>query len=234
MLSPSLNFDKLALEYRADQRIRIANVLQPESAQELQTLFHRGIPFDHLMFLRGENRAYSADEMAAMSEPEKRSVQETLVRQAGDGVGFLYGGYRLTDGRAKNIESLAPLQRFFEYINSEAMLEFVRRVTGETAIVGADGQATQYTAGNFLTRHRDDPVGEKRRVAYVFGFSNGWHPDWGGLLQFFEENGTPRDAWLPQFNTLSLFDVRHIHSVTYVTPFAKAPRQSVTGWFHAN
>jgi len=32
---------------------------------------------------------------------------------------------------------------------------------------------------------------------------------------------------------LSLFDVRHVHSVTYVAPFAGAPRLSITGWFRA-
>ncbi len=233
MLSPSLDIDKLAHEYRTDQRIRIMNVLQPELAQELQSLYNTAIPFEHMMSVQGQNRALTASEMAAMSEPARRELQETLVRQAGEGVGFLYGGYRLTEGRARNIEALAPLQQFFDYLNSDDMLNFIRKVTGEKAVVGADGHATQYTPGNFLTRHRDDPIGEQRRLAYVFSFSKSWHPDWGGLLQFFQEDGTPRDAWAPQFNSLSLFNVRHIHSVTYVTPFAREPRLSMTGWFHA-
>ncbi len=36
---------------------------------------------------------------------------------------------------------------------------------------------------------------------------------------------------MPAFNTMALFDIRHVHSVTYVTPFAKQPRLSLTGWF---
>ena len=70
-------------------------------------------------------------------------------------------------------------------------------------------------------------------MAYVLSLTERWHPDWGGLLQFFEDNGTPRDAWVPGWNVLSLFDVRHVHSVTYVAPFAGAPRLSITGWFRA-
>jgi Rps23 Pro-64 3,4-dihydroxylase Tpa1-like proline 4-hydroxylase len=62
-------------------------------------------------------------------------------------------------------------------------------------------------------------------------FSPQWHPDWGGMLQFFQDDGTPRDAWAPQFNSLVLFDVAHVHSVTFVAPFAKTPRFAVTGWF---
>jgi Rps23 Pro-64 3,4-dihydroxylase Tpa1-like proline 4-hydroxylase len=53
------------------------------------------------------------------------------------------------------------------------------------------------------------------------------------LLQFFEDDGTPRDAWAPQFNSMSLFDVRHVHSVTFIAPFALEPRLSLTGWFRA-
>ena len=232
MLSSSLNTEELAQKYSADQRIRIPDVLQPELAQQLQGLYYSLIPFEQLMSVQGQNRAFTASEMGAMSDTAKRQLQEQLVRQAGEGVGFLYGGYQLTDGRAKNIPALEPLQTLFDYLNSDDMLNFVRSVTGEAGLVGADGHATQYTPGNFLTRHRDDPAGEQRRVAYVFNFSKSWHPDWGGLLQFFEEDGTPRDAWAPQFNSLALFDVRHIHSVTYVTPFAREPRLSMTGWFH--
>ena len=52
-----------------------------------------------------------------------------------------------------------------------------------------------------------------------------------GLLLFYEQNGTPRDAWAPGFNTVSMFDIRHIHAVTYVAPYALEPRLSLTGWF---
>ena len=89
------------------------------------------------------------------------------------------------------------------------------------------------TPGQFLTRHKDDITAEGRRIAYVMGFSKDWHPDWAGLLNFYEDDGSGRDFWIPAFNSLSLFDVRHVHSVSYVTPFAKQQRLSLTGWFCA-
>lgn len=118
-------------------------------------------------------------------------------------------------------------------VNAPETLAQVRALTGFQDITPADGQATRYRGGHFLTRHRDDIPGQDRRVAYVLSLTERWHPDWGGLLQFFEDNGTPRDAWVPGWNVLSLFDVRHVHSVTYVAPFAGAPGLSVTGWFRA-
>ena len=97
MLSSSLNTEELEQKYSADQRIRIPDVLQPELAQQLQGLYYSLIPFEQLMSVQGQNRAFTASEMAAMSDTAKRQLQEQLVRQAGEGVGFLYGGYRLTD-----------------------------------------------------------------------------------------------------------------------------------------
>ena len=113
------------------------------------------------------------------------------------------------------------------------MLDFVKQVSGRNDVVSADAQYTRYSAGQYLTRHRDVVDRPPRRLAYVLGFTRNWHPDWGGLLQFYEDNGTPRDAWAPAFNRLVLFDVRHVHAVTYVAPFAGAARLSLTGWYYA-
>ena len=234
MLSPHLDVEQLAAQYRRDSRIRIKDVLQPEIAAELRELYLEHVPFDYVMAIGGHNRTLSEAEMKAMGNTAQRELYGQLMSEAAQGLGFLYNGYHLADGRAAGVPELAPLQAIYDYINGDEMLNFIRRLTGETGVVGADGQATRYTAGHFLTRHRDDPANEQRRMAYVFSFSDNWHPDWGGLLQFFEEDGTPRDAWAPSFNSLSLFDVRHIHSVTYVTPFAREPRLSLTGWFRTD
>ncbi|MEQ1493596.1 MAG: 2OG-Fe(II) oxygenase family protein, partial [Terricaulis sp.] len=62
------------------------------------------------------------------------------------------------------------------------------------------------------------------------GFSRKWEPDWGGLL-FLDENKDISRAYLPRFNTLTVFDGLRLHSVSAVSAFAPAPRLSVVGWF---
>ena len=126
-------------------------------------------------------------------------------------------------------DRLAFLHRMFDFLNSDEVLALIGEITGRSDLKSADAQYTRYMPGQFLTRHKDDITRERRQLAYVIVFSKNWHPDWGGLLQFFEDGGKPRDAWLPAFNTMSLFDVRHVPSVTYVTPFAREPRLSLTG-----
>ncbi len=159
----------------------------------------------------------------------------SIYAEAARGVGFLYGRFHLNEAKdIENNEDYDFLYELFKFLNSDDMFSAINKITKIEGIKSADAQATSYRAGHFLTRHRDDLSGQERKLAYVMGFTEVWHPDWGGLLQFFEEDGTPRDAWAPMFNTLSLFDVSHIHSVTHIAPYAATPRLSITGWFRSD
>lgn len=224
-LNPQLDLDACRTNFAKDDRLRLENALIPDDAQALAQLAAAQSFAQTLSDGSGTARV-TAEDVQAMSPSHKAELRERLANAASRGEGFHYESVRL-DGDGP--PALAP---FVSFLGSDTVLEFIRAVTGEP-VTGADAQATRYRHGHYLTRHRDQVAGENRRIAYVLGLSQQWHPDWGGLLQFFEEGGAPRDAWLPAFNTLSLFHTRHIHAVTYVTPFARAPRLSITGWFYA-
>lgn len=234
MLNSSLDISQLADTYRIDQRVRVTDVLDPEVAQRLHTILAERVEY-RLAYVAGEqNLSITMEQLGALSPEQRRDLFGGLYAEASRGVGFLYGRFHLSEIKNGAHEELEFLDEFYRFLNSDEMFAFIQGVTAIGDIRSADAQATAYRAGHFLTRHRDDLSGQQRRAAYVFGFSQAWHPDWGGLLQFFEEDGTPRDAWMPQFNTLSLFGVGHIHSVTHIAPYAAAPRLSVTGWFRAD
>ena len=234
MLNPNLDLNSLAGEDAHDERIRITDIFEPEVADRIAEHCEDHVPYDFIYHMDGQNRAVPVDEMKALDANDQRVLQNKVMDAAANGVGFLYCGYMAARAqRDSDDDQVRFLHSIFEYLNSEEMLSFAKRITARDDLKSADGQFTRYTAGQFLTRHLDDITSEQRRIAYVFSFSRDWHPDWGGLLQFYEKDGTPRDAWAPGFNTLSLFDVRHVHAVTYVTPFAKRPRYSLTGWFRS-
>ncbi len=232
LLNPALDAAALASEYARDDRVRIADVLDADVAARIRAACLEDMPWEYLTHVDGRNLAIPAAEFEGMPPEQAQQFHYQIGRAAADGVGFLYCGYKIDrkqpDSGNANLEFLHGV---FDYLNSEEMLALIRQITGHSDIRSADAQYTRYTPGQFLTRHRDDHASEGRRVAYVLGFSQHWHPDWGGLLQFFSDDGTARDAWTPAFNTMALFDIRHVHSVTYVTPFAKQPRLSLTGWF---
>jgi len=234
MLNPTLDSDYLATQYAADERLRIDEILEPDIAQRVHAACRDDVPYEYLCYVDGENLAIPAAELAQQTPDRQNELQEKIVSAASDGIGFFYSGYQMGRARDENDKpQLAFLHEMFDFMNSDKMLAFIATITGQTDLKGADAQFTRYSPGQFLTRHKDDITREGRRIAYVMSFSEQWHPDWGGMLQFFEDDGTPRDAWTPGFNSLSIFDVRHVHSVTYVTPFARTPRFSLTGWFIA-
>ena len=234
MLNKDLDTSALAAEFSRDGRIRITNVLQPEIAERIREYCLSDVPFEFVYVLDDQPKVSPAREMAGMNREEQLAWQKNLYEMAGKGAGYLYRGYMMVRADTKcDNEKLQYLHDFCRYLNSPEMLQFVSDVSGRNDIKSADAQYTLYTPGHYLTRHRDVVPGRKRRIAYVFGFSKDWHPDWGGLLQFYQDDGTPRDAWTPTFNSLVLFEVRHVHAVTFVAPFALGPRLSMTGWFRA-
>ena len=81
---------------------------------------------------------------------------------------------------------------------------------------------------------RNEEASEQRRYAFVINLSPDWRPDWGGQLQFLDREGLVLHTYLPRWNSLSLFRVPQRHQVTFVTPWAAAPRHAITGWWLAS
>ncbi len=234
MLNPDLDRAALAAEFARDGRLRVDNILAPEVAEKIREYCLSEVPFEYLSHVDGRNVAIPAEKLQKLSEAELADLQNKIFTAAAGGAGFFYCGYMLEHKKGDDeSEALNYLHSVFDFLNSEEMLGFISEVSGRDDLKSADAQYTRYTHGQFLTRHRDDVGDQERRLAYVFSFSKNWHPDWGGLLQFFEDDGTPRDTWTPTFNSMSLFDIGHVHSVSYVTPFAPEPRLSLTGWFRS-
>lgn len=225
MFNVDLALAALNKEFKKDDRIRVQNVLMPAYADEMATLVSQDTAYATIINLNNQGRVLYPSELAGMSVEQQQQMQTSLMAEAREGRGYCYHGHQIA--KSNN----GALKKFLETLNAPKSLEIIRRITGATDIAYADGQATRYLPGHYLTRHLDNPAGESRRYAYVFSLTKDWHPDWGGLLQFYERDGTPREAWAPRYNTLSLFDVRHVHAVTYVTPFAGVARHSITGWF---
>ncbi|MDC8832334.1 2OG-Fe(II) oxygenase [Alteromonas gilva] len=225
----NISLDQLTNEYANDKRVRAGRILQPEHAADIYTSLSEQTSYDIALVKDNVPCQLTDSQWRSLSGPERQKIHRETMQNASRGVGFIYGRYQLSSEQ----ESITNLRALHQWLNSDTVLSWVRKLSGHQDIIAASAQATRFTPGQFLTRHIDTHESEQRRVAYVLNFTKNWHPDWGGLLQFYQQDGTPRDAWAPGFNALSLFDVTHVHSVTYVTPFALMPRYAVTGWFRA-
>jgi Rps23 Pro-64 3,4-dihydroxylase Tpa1-like proline 4-hydroxylase len=167
-----------------------------------------------------------------LSAEQSDKLDRSVLVSASQGYQFKFDNIRLSElgERPSDQHPLAPIVAF---LNSPRFLSAIRKLTGHPEIAFADVQATRYGPGQFLHVHDDiDPV-KKRIAAYVVNLTPEWSPEWGGILHFMDEDGHVAEGYVPRFNALNVFDVGVRHFVSYVAPFARFPRFSVTGWLRA-
>jgi Rps23 Pro-64 3,4-dihydroxylase Tpa1-like proline 4-hydroxylase len=232
MLNPALDVAALAARYRQKQRLQIRDVLLPDLAGRIYLCLTRETPWG-VVYNEGEHTiTLSPQELRALPQAERARRVSAATERARTEFQFVYHAYLMLQNYKAGHDKGLFLHDVLEAINSEPMLGFVRQVTGISTIIRADAQATLYAPGHFLTRH-NDAADEKlhRRVAYVLSFTKNWHPDWGGLLQFYDDENEITDVFMPRFNALSIFTVPQFHAVSCVAPFAPMGRLAITGWF---
>ena len=227
--SENFNLKQYRDDFQQDRRTRIESVFDNTLAHRLSNHLTKDISYINAYTQNGQPATATTDEIKRWPAEKQKHFIQTLYADASQGVGFYYGRHKIE--RKDNEQNLSA--KVFQWLNSPDTIEKIKQITAAEDIICASAQATRYTPGNYLTRHNDVHPAEQRRIAYVLNFTEAWHPDWGGNLQFYQQNGTPRDAWSPLFNSMTLFDVNHVHSVTYVAPFALRPRVAITGWFRA-
>lgn len=229
MLNPRLDLAALHAEFAREGRIRIRDVLDPAVANAVADEM-ASLPWKVFCATGAGVAVIDPAEMAQWDRQRQTELQRALLEAASRAEGFAYFGYRMTEAWQAGAPDTA-LGRFYRALTSPDVMAAIRTITGSNTFDAAFAQATDYRPGHYLTRHLDDPKGEHRKFAFVWGFTRRWDPDWGGLLQFFDDQARPGQSFSPEFNTLDLFDVRHIHSVTLVAPYALNPRLAVSGWY---
>jgi SM-20-related protein len=233
-LNPALDRTALAQEFERDGRIQVRDFLAAEAAEEVFQLLSAGTPWG-LAWQAGnaeKPQSIEAQELGARAGEKQREIaQRTYGAAAKPEYAFQFARYPILDAYLAKWNEGGAYDVLFEHINAPEFLDFIREVTGIPAIRKADGQATLFAPGHFLGLHIDSHVAEGWVVAYVMNFTKVWHPDWGGYLNFFDEDGDIVGGYRPRFNALNMFKVPRAHAVSFVPPFAPVGRLAITGWF---
>jgi len=230
MLNPALDIRALAEEFGHANRIQIRDVLTTDVAERLYQCLDREVPWG-LAYIDGEEyKILQADALANFSQADWTALNERVQARAKDKFQFLYNSYMMISAYKEKRNPGLMLHGMVEAINTPSFLQFLRAVTGVGNIMAADAQATRYMPGHFLKKHTDTVAGQYREIAYVLNLTKDWQADWGGLLQFMDEDGKITETYLPTFNSLTLFRVPMWHHVSYVAPSATAARYAITGW----
>lgn len=229
-LNPRLDRKCLAEQFGRDGRIQVRDFLTEGAAREILEILSRMTPWE-LAWQAGEDGP-NALRAAEVRERQADVARKTAEAAAQGEYAFQYARYPMVDAYLEKWAPDGPHDLLLEHINSDDFLAFIREITGIATISKGDAQATLYAPGHFLGRHIDSHVAEGWRVAYVMNFClEEWKPDWGGYLNFFDEEGDVIAGYRPRFNALNMFTVPRPHAVAYVPPFAPVGRYAITGWF---
>jgi SM-20-related protein len=225
MISNDLDIAPYRLQLARQGRVQVQNFLQPDAAERLADCLRREVPWSTAERGQPDSPAWNAE--------TARERMPAAYRRAAEGFHFVYDRYLMLEAMKAGRDPQLVLHAVLEFFNSPPFLGFIRDFTGDRELAMVGAQATRYLPGQFLRAHDDRHEDEARRYAYVLNLSRHWQPDWGGLLNFVDEAGQPDGAFLPRWNSLSLFKVPAVHHVGVVAPWAAEPRLAITGWWHA-
>jgi SM-20-related protein len=216
--------------FAADKHVRLHGVFAEADAEMLHRHLDSELQWSRVFNQGEEVWDLGPESIDTMAENGDSPLIEAVNKGARDGFQYLYDSVRVADEAEQRRSRGLMLDKLIDALNRDENLELLRRVTGEREIVRADGQATRYLPGHFLTSHDDDVDGKGRVAAYVINLTPRWRTEWGGLLLFHDQNGDVTHGLRPCFNAIHLFKVPRLHSVSQVTAFAGGPRLSITGW----
>ncbi len=220
-----------------DGRVQVESFLQPAAAERLRACLHDEVPWT--LALRDAAGARTLDH-ATYSAMDAAAIAALLARAADvpgedrDSIEarfrFAYDSYMMVTAYTQGRDPGLLLHRVLELFNTPDYVALMQSLTGDARVRRVNAQATRYRPGHFLRWHTDIDSREGRLYAYVLNLSRDWQADWGGLLQFIDDDGRVIDTLLPRWNTLSLFAVPAGHAVSLVAPWAAQDRLAITGW----
>lgn len=230
-LSDDIDWEALKQRFARRGRVEIEDLLASGQAGTLRD--HLQARTDWTLVMNAGDKVYelTRDAHAALEADQRADLDRLIVAAGRDGFQYRYEAIRAPDGG--DAASADPIARFVAFLSSPPVLDRLNHLLGGSATF-ADGQATSYGEGHFLTAHDDDVAGKNRQAAYVFSLAPTWRAEWGGLLMFHGDDGHIDEAFAPRMGALRLFAVPQRHSVSYVTPFAPQPRLSITGWLRSS
>ena len=231
-INPDLDLEALTTQYAKERFVQIPGFFAPETADAIEAVLRTQTPW-RLIYADPDKgiEQITREQAAQYGQAEIQRRMSLIMQRATRNYGYCYNGYQMSHARRDGTEPGHPLHAVTDFLNSRAYLDFGAKVIGETGITGVDAQATLFTNGSFLTRHIDEGSQNERRAAYTLSFCRNWQTDWGGQLQFIDQQTTDvTNAWIPRWNKLTLFDGRRVHAVSPVSAFAGDVRYSIVGW----
>ena len=227
------DWSAIADRYSRVGRVQVLDFLQKDSAGQLLCLAKSPLPWVLHYRADGNSLALAESDLAASGTPERKTFDSRLVETAKDDFQFSYFGCSLAPRDLNRFPSAHAIHTLSRRIMSREFVSILSACTGDRSIKGLTASLTRYDPGQFLLPHDDTDTKDDRRAAFVLNLSEDWWPDWGGLLQFIDEERNVTETFSPHYGSLALFKVPQMHAVSLIAPHALRLRFAITGWLVA-
>lgn len=235
-LAPGIAPEALAAALARRGRLHIPGIFDEASAKRIGAALNAEQPWIRSLRASGAGGDMRGADWDAMTPVQQTAWRTLLLKGAEGSLQYQFDSWRVSDQVEADQRlggDLAPIEAVYDWLNSEAGLDFLRRLTGDPRCAYVDAQATRFRPNDFLGRHHDDAPGKNRLYAYVLNFTARWRADWGGVLLFLDDNDHVSEGFAPTFNALNIFKVPQEHCVSSVVGHAPVPRLSITGWIRS-
>lgn len=232
MFRPGVDYSPWAEQLLKRGRVQVPDILEARYAEEFHAVLAAETEWALAYREGSEAKRLEYAEYSHLDDTARAQFIERTALAARGRYSYVYESYSMVDRYFDTAREDHLLRRLVDVFHDERVLDFIRQLTGDPSIARVRMQATRYLPGHFLRRHDDTGYGDQdRRFAFVVNLGRRWQADWGGLLNFVDGDDRVVDAYVPRFNSLSLFKVPQMHYVSQVAPWAEAPRYGLTGWF---
>lgn len=176
------------------------------------------------------------DRILGLAPTEYRSCRSnrleecTAVAYSAARKGFAFIREELWDGkRNESMKSICsdPMLAFRELIGSTTFKQYIATVVGQKEVELVRLTVERYACGHFFAFTSGAPADAE--IGFSFDLTETWVSEWGGLLEFCDFFGSVECGYLPEFNTLTVYDLAKSRGISFVSPLSRRDRYLIVG-----
>lgn len=230
-INPELDLNALGKAFAKSNRLQVRDFLTSESAEALYDQIVNHTVWDWTFREDDQVRSLAGTEHTKFPVDQQKALWRKAYLRAQDDQQFIYFKFDIDEQRAANPDAENPLFDLPGFLNSEPALSAAKTISGVGDIASATADAVWFSRDQFITSRDNLDDGDQNRLVFFIDLAKDWQADFGGLLQFFDDDMDLAEAFLPRFNSLTIFTVPQRHAMSYVTPFMENFRVGIAGCF---
>jgi SM-20-related protein len=233
ILNADLDTKALAKDYKANSFTQISDLMNGEAAERTLRCMAEEIEWSLLYIDKGTLTMKTQTQLKQQTERRRIEMYTRIYEWAQfnyQALNYVFGLQTAHDqGQLPDLY----LHKVHDFLNSKQVLDTVMAITGEKKLTRADATCCLQSSDHFRKTYENTENLGKRRIGFSLDLTKGWHPNWGGYFQFYDEDGNIKKGFKPTFNSLTLYKEPQGNSVSYISVVTGKPRTTLTGWFWA-